>query len=95
MDTASFLQIVYISVGLVLIGIGVLIIFILYEIHQGVRKIRNVLSRAEAMVSFLENKIFRPTFSASEYVSLAKDFLSLALAFKKSFSKDSKGKKDE
>jgi hypothetical protein len=60
---------------------------LLTQIHDSLRRTNRLLEKGEALLVFLEEKIIRPGSNLGNYLGLAKEFFSIANAFKNALKK--------
>ena len=81
MDSATFLLIVIVLVGGILIAVGIYLIVVLHEARQSLKKVNKILGHVDSLLEILDEKIARPATSlagvlgvAREIVDMVKDF---------------------
>jgi hypothetical protein len=97
MDTATFLTIVTILIGLILSAVGAYLILVLHEARTSLKHLNRILNRLDKLAEFVDEKIARPGAGFASIFGVLNEGLQFFQDLKKTVRKnrDDEEKQDE
>lgn len=75
MDTATFFTIVTILIALILSAVGAYLVLVLHEARTSLKRLNRILTRADKLAEFVDDKIARPSANFASIFGLLNEGL--------------------
>lgn len=82
MDTTTFLLIIIILLGVILVAIGVYLILVLIEARKSLKRLNKALAHVESITRIIDEKVVKPAGSIVSVTTIVKDLVDVLKEFK-------------